>query len=235
MVLKVSPPAGVPVLRYEQDLLAAEAAYLRLVRTKAPHVPVPSVLHHGRSVLDGEWLVTRYLPGTLLTQCRGSHDSAVREELGTAMAHLHRVSGPRFGYTGDRPHGTTWRAAFTAMIESLLADARDWEVDLPASPERLRDLFGRDAPVLDLVRRPALVHFDLWDGNLLTPARPGWHPAPVRPGRRRALPVRRSADRLRHAWRSIGASRTIRITRSGAATNRRCGHRWPWMSRRAVG
>jgi Ser/Thr protein kinase RdoA (MazF antagonist) len=172
VVLKVSPPVEVPLLRYEHDLLAAEAAYLRLVRAKAPQVPVPSVLHHSRSILDGEWLVTQYLPGTPLTKQSGAAPSLVREELGSAMAHLHTVSGPRHGYTGARPHGSTWRAAFTAMTEALLADAHDWQVELPASPQRLRDLLGRDPQALDLVRRPALVHFDLWDDNVLTTTDP---------------------------------------------------------------
>lgn len=172
VVIKVSPPAGTRLLRYEHDLLAAEASYFQLVRARAPHVPVPKVLYYGQdpSVFDGQWLVTSHLPGTPLPRLRelGCDDTAVRAELGTAIAHLHTVSGPRYGYTGTRPHGGTWREAFTAMIEALLADADDWAIELPASADRLRQLLGRDPGALDLVRRPALVHFDLWDGNVLT-------------------------------------------------------------------
>jgi aminoglycoside phosphotransferase (APT) family kinase protein len=173
VVLKVAPPAGARLLRYERGLIAAEARYCRLVRARAAGVPVPEVLHHGtdRRVVDGDWLVTSLLPGTALPDWPRDHpgvdDAPVRRRLGAAVARLHRVGGPRFGYSGRRPHGSTWSAAFAAIVDSLLADAAAWDVALPEPPQRLRDLVIRHADVLDLVDRPALVHFDLWDGNVL--------------------------------------------------------------------
>lgn len=49
------------------------------------------------------------------------------------------------------------------MIESLRADAADWNVPLPP----LDGVVERHAAVLGAVTRPALLHFDLWDGNVL--------------------------------------------------------------------
>jgi hypothetical protein len=43
----------------------------------------------------------------------------------------------------------------------------DFGVTLPVAPQRLRRMARSGA--LDEVTRPALVHFDLWDGNVLTP------------------------------------------------------------------
>ncbi|MEH1012768.1 aminoglycoside phosphotransferase family protein [Micromonospora sp. CPCC 206060] len=175
-VLKVSPPPDVPLLAYERDLIAAEAAYYRLVATRLPGVPVPTVLHHGtdRSVLDGDWLFTAFLPGTPLAEWHRRHpaldDAPVRRQLGALVARLHTVTGPRFGYPGLRAHGSGWTQAFTAMVDELLDDGVRWTVELPASTERIRELVQRHAGILDLVTRPALVHFDLWDGNVL--ARP---------------------------------------------------------------
>ena len=94
-------------------------------------------------------------------------DGPARYDLGVALAALHRVTGERFGYDDDRAGGPTWRAAFTAMLDALLADAADWDVRLPVTPEQLHALVGRHADVLDEVRRPALLHFDCWDGNVL--------------------------------------------------------------------
>jgi aminoglycoside phosphotransferase (APT) family kinase protein len=158
VVIKVGPTAGTRLLRYERDLVAAEAAYFRTVRAAAPGVPVPEVLH-----LADDWIVTTLLPGTSLT---GLPDStAVREQLGAAIAGLHRVTGPHFGYTGARPAGADWPTAYAAMIAALLADAADWEVPLPAGIDTLA---ARHRAVLATVTRPALLHFDLWDGNVLT-------------------------------------------------------------------
>lgn len=157
VVVKVGPPAGARLLRYERGLIAAEAAYFRTVRAGAPGVPVPEVLH-----LGADWIVTTLLPGDSLT---GSPDSAgVREQLGAAIAGLHRITGPHFGYTGDRPAAADWPTAYGAMMASLLADAADWAVPLPPGIDTLA---ARHHANLATVTRPALLHFDLWDGNVL--------------------------------------------------------------------
>ncbi|MEU5903485.1 aminoglycoside phosphotransferase family protein [Micromonospora sp. NPDC047467] len=171
VVLKVFPPAGTRLLRYERGLCAAEARYFRLVAERVPHVPVPPVLHHGTDPAYGEWLVTGLLPGRSLPDLAAGgvpvDDGPARYDLGTALASLHEITGDRFGYEGGRASGATWRAAFTAMLDALLADAADWDVTLPVTPDQLHALVGRNADVLDEVRRPALLHFDCWDGNVL--------------------------------------------------------------------
>ncbi|MEV4200419.1 phosphotransferase family protein [Micromonospora globbae] len=174
-VLKVAPPPDARLLRYERDLCAAEARYFRLVAAHAPRVPVPPLLHHGADPAYGEWLVMGLLPGRSLADLAadgGMDDGPARFDSGVALAALHTVTGARFGYDdAHRPSGATWREAFGAMVDALLADAADWDVRLPAAPEWIRALVGRHAPALDAVRRPALLHFDGWDGNVL--AAPG--------------------------------------------------------------
>jgi len=157
VVVKVGPPAGARLLRYERGLIEAEAAYFRAVRAGAPAVPVPEVLAVG-----DDWIVTTLLPGDSLT---GLPDGAgVREQLGAAVADLHRLTGPHFGYTGGRAAGADWPTAYGAMIADLLADAADWAVPLPPGIDLLA---ARHQANLATVTRPALLHFDLWDGNVL--------------------------------------------------------------------
>ncbi len=150
VVVKVGPPPGARLLSYERGLIAAEAEYFRLVGDRAP---VPAVLAAG----DG-WLITTRLPGRPLTDVPDA--AAARADLGAAVARIHEVTGPHFGYTGDRPSGRDWPTAFRAMIESLLADAAAWAVPVPRMDLPYGALRG--------VTRPALLHFDLWDGNVLT-------------------------------------------------------------------
>ncbi|MGB2572170.1 phosphotransferase [Micromonospora citrea] len=174
VVLKVGPPPQVPLLRYERGLIAAEARYLRLVAERAPGVPVPPLLHHGSDADLGDWLLVGHLSGRTLADLAadGVPAESVRAELGAALATLHRVTGDRYGYDDGRASGPTWRAAFTAMLDDLLADAVDWAVPLPVPASRLRELVDRHAGVLDAVRRPALLHFDGWAGNVLADAGP---------------------------------------------------------------
>ncbi|WP_446215011.1 phosphotransferase [Micromonospora sp. IBHARD004] len=178
VVLKVGPPPQVPLLRYERGLIAAEARYLRRVAAQAPTVPVPPLLHHGSDPELGDWLLTGLLAGRTLHDLAGAgvDTRRARAEFGAALAALHRVTGDRYGYDGDRAGGATWRAAFTAMLDDLLADAADWRVPLPVPARRIRELVDRHAHVLDAVRRPALLHFDGWAGNVL--AVPGPDGAP---------------------------------------------------------
>jgi aminoglycoside phosphotransferase (APT) family kinase protein len=182
VVVKVGPHPDVPLLGYESVMVRAEAEYLRLVEAGADAVPVPRVLRHGEGgPVAGEWLITTWLPGTPLPELANDHpgldDGSARRDLGAAVAAIHRITGDRYGYTGNRPQGATWLGAFSAIMESLLQDAVSWRVELPSPPARVRAEVDRAAGVLAAVRRPALLHFDLWDGNVLV--------APDRDGRAR--------------------------------------------------
>jgi aminoglycoside phosphotransferase (APT) family kinase protein len=173
IVVKLGPRPQVPILTYELDVIASEAEYFRLVRDQAHGVPVPEVLASGHDdELDGDWLMTALLPGTPLADLQGkiteADDAAIRRALGAALATVHTITGTEFGYPGGhRAHAGTWRAAYQGFMGELLADADRLGVDLPVPPARLTAAIERHAHVLDVVRRPALLHFDLWDGNVL--------------------------------------------------------------------
>jgi aminoglycoside phosphotransferase (APT) family kinase protein len=158
-VVKIGPAADVPLLRYERDMVAAEAAYLAVVADAGLALPLPRLLRNG-----SDWLFATHLPGVPLNESP-VEDGPIRRELGAVMAKIHTLTGAIFGYTGERSSGDTWPEAFAAMIEDLLADADDWSVRVPA--ETIRDTVERHRKILDQVDLPALLHFDLWDGNVL--------------------------------------------------------------------
>jgi len=171
VVVKVGPPASVPILTYELDALTAEAEYFRLLGD-LPGVPVPDVLASGRDDDGGDWLITQLLPGTPLAELTGKitdeEEAGVRRALGAAVARVHTVVGPHYGYTGGRrAHAETWREAYRGFMNELLDDAVRYDWDLPVPAARVTDAIERHAHVLDAVRTPALLHFDLWDGNVL--------------------------------------------------------------------
>jgi len=184
VVLKAGPEPGIGLLEYERGMVAAEVRYLRLA---GPGViegsPLPRLLGSGGpgdESGDGEWMITELLPGVpLASLCTELADPAVapgvRAAVGAAMARVHRVSSPTgvFGYDGGRAHGPSWSAAFTAIIAALLADAERWRVPLPVDGAEIMSLIASGQAELDRVRRAALVHFDLWDGNVLCRAGAG--------------------------------------------------------------
>jgi aminoglycoside phosphotransferase (APT) family kinase protein len=174
-VVKRPPATGSgPALRYEHDLLRGEARFFRAARD-LPGVPVPRLVHVEESgdppVVTG--LVMTECPGLAWSEADASltagERTALRGELGRVVARLHSLTGPEFGYPA-RPFGpppADWRSAFTAMTGAVLDDAERYGVALPRPVARVRELFAEAGEALARVTRPALVHFDLWPGNLL--------------------------------------------------------------------
>ncbi|MFI6416281.1 phosphotransferase [Streptomyces sp. NPDC050842] len=181
LVLKTAPRACTPALTHEQGLLGTEALFHRLAARAG--APVSTVLHHEPVGPDtpAEWLLLTHVEGTTWDAARDriapADRAALRHRLGECLARIATVTGAAYGY--PRPSvglsGPDWPSAFTAMLHAVLADAIRFEVALPAPPGLLADLPARFGHRLAEVRRPALVHFDAWEGNVVL-ARTGTGP-----------------------------------------------------------
>ncbi|MEU4394535.1 aminoglycoside phosphotransferase family protein [Kribbella sp. NPDC023855] len=158
LILKLSPDPTAPVMSYEQDLIHTEAMFYQAARGKAP---VPEVVHTGT-----DYLLMTALPGTTMRGVTGPERAGLRRELGGIVATLHEVTGSGFGYP-QKGLVTTWGAAFLSMIDDVLGDADRFAVELPRPAEQLRRLVLDRVKLLDEVQTPRLIHFDLWDGNIL--------------------------------------------------------------------
>ena len=168
VIVKTAPTRTDQLLAYEHDLLRAEALVYELAASR-PDLLMPTVLltDFTRTALPSDALVVSHLPGVPLVDAGfGPADPrTLVAELGTGqvLAALHRLTGPAFGYPCGR-QAPTWRESFTVMIDELLDDAARWSVPLPA--DEVRSVMSRHGHVLEDVVRPALVHTDLWAGNL---------------------------------------------------------------------
>jgi aminoglycoside phosphotransferase (APT) family kinase protein len=172
LVLKVAPPPGLKLLTHEAELLRTEVYFYR--RAARAGLPVPEVAYadFGRELVGTDYAFLSVVPGDELRALQAglpaAQVAAVRRELAALTARLHTVTGPAYGYPlrGSRSWQPTWRGAFGAMADDILADARQLGKPLPTTPDRIGELMRRHAEVLDDVDRPVLVHFDLWDGNV---------------------------------------------------------------------
>jgi aminoglycoside phosphotransferase (APT) family kinase protein len=179
VVLKVPPPADRPRLSYEAELLHGEALFARYAAEV--DVPAPRLLRAEPAEGPGAepYLVMTYCPGEPWSAPPGGpadgERNRLRRDLGALVARLHSVSGPGFGYPAQRlaPLSDRWEAAFGAMASALLDDAERFGAWLPVPVPELRALFAGAEPDLARVTRPALVHFDLWPGNVLLDGPPG--------------------------------------------------------------
>ncbi|MEK8144365.1 aminoglycoside phosphotransferase family protein [Streptomyces sp. M10(2022)] len=179
-VVKIPPPHP-PGLSYERDLLVNEVTFC----TVAPAVggaTIPQIVHSelDTGAVAGAYLVMSLCPGKpwheLADGLSEGEERRLRGEFGRIVGRLHTVTGPAgFGYPAESvgPLAATWREAFTAMAGAVLADASRYAARLPRPVAEIRRLLENASYVLDDVTRPALVHFDLWQGNLLVDGAPG--------------------------------------------------------------
>ena len=187
-------------------------------------VAVPSVVDvdSGSGAVAGGYLVMSECAGRPWHELRAQfhrHDhDQLRAEVGRQVAMLHTITGSGFGYPSIAAAPEFWRVAFLEMVDAVLADAGKFAVALPRPAAEIRELLAARAQVLDEVRTPVLVHFDLWDGNLLVDVGQGRAP---RVGglidAERAFWGDPLAE-LRRRWRCSATS--SRMRRSCAATGR---------------
>ncbi|MDI5962360.1 phosphotransferase family protein [Streptantibioticus silvisoli] len=191
LMLKVAPPADLPCLRYETDLLRGEAVYYRAVGPSGAG-PMPTVLHQDDAgaapgaqggtppgAQGRAFLLMSVLPGeswaSLADEVEERERRALRTRLGGIVARAHTVTGPAFGYPAESvaPLDASWRQAFTAMTRALVADAQRFGPRLPRPLPDIEALMAAGSWALEEVTVPVAVHFDLWEGNVLLQGAPG--------------------------------------------------------------
>jgi aminoglycoside phosphotransferase (APT) family kinase protein len=167
LILKAAPPREMPVLRHEHGLLRSEALLYTLAAGRRI-AGVPVVVYDG-----GEFLLMTELPGqpwpSVESRLSDGQRQRLRGDVGRLVAGVHTITGTSFGYPSLAlgPLAPTWRAAFGGMLDAVLADAESFGATFPLPLGLIRDLTAAHAGALDEVTTPVLVHFDLWDGNIL--------------------------------------------------------------------
>lgn len=171
-VIKIAPPDNIPVLRYEKNILNAEVESIGLVKSRI-NIPVPEILAYDRSrrILDRDYFIMSYIPGVPFHKLRmdlsmdQQHD--VERNIGRLTREMNDIRGSVFGpFAQEELQFPTWKSTFDRLLKSVLEDGQEMGVQLPETYPQLYSLVARHYDVLDPVRIPRLVHWDLWDGNV---------------------------------------------------------------------
>lgn len=179
LVLKVPPPAARAGLAHERDLLRGEVEFCAAARD----APAPRVVAActDTDTDTGPFLLMTAVPGSPWHEMRphveAAAQEAMRTELGTLVAGLHAVRGHGYGYPSGAlgPLAPSWREAFSGMLGAVLDDARRYRAWLPRPADDIARTAAAAYGALDEVTRACLVHFDLWEGNILVEAADGGH------------------------------------------------------------
>ena len=161
-----------PLLTYERDLLRTERDLLAALGAGGV-VPVPELLLEDftREHVPVDVIATDFVESTPwadLNEALPTEDNTrIGHGVGRIFAALHEHTAPSFGYPADgfALGAATWPEAFHAMLSSVLEDSKTWGVDIRA--DEVRRVLDATMPALAEVETPALVHLDLWAGNVL--------------------------------------------------------------------
>ncbi|MCC7044850.1 MAG: fructosamine kinase family protein [Acidobacteria bacterium] len=181
-VEQIDTTAGAFVLKWMTDppdgFVEAEAAGLDALRAAASGFVIPRVVATSLPAACGEhegteppFLIIEYL-------APGNRPRDIHEQIGRHLASLHRTSRKPFGFHRDTFCGATRQPnpATASWIEFYATSRLGHQIQLAASAghidahdaRRLDRLVDRlDTLLLEPVEGPALIHGDLWTGNLL--------------------------------------------------------------------
>lgn len=180
--LKVAPPDAIACLTYERHLMRAEVETLAKVNAAGVgRAPALLAADTSRRTIDRDLMFMQPIDGRLLSdvaeQLTAQQAHGVRAELAALASRVQDVTGGAYGYPHqDSLRSGSWSGAFGRMLNAAFDDALRFGV-LPAI-EPLRERAVAQAATLEFEGPPRLVHYDLWDGNVLvTPSDDGWRVA----------------------------------------------------------
>lgn len=172
-VLKIAPTPQTPVMRYEKGIMRAEVAAMRLVR-QYTDVPVPSVYFEdfSHTICEADYFFMEFLEGERFDQKKAGLPKEETRKLEISMgrynSQINRITGRKFGYLAQpEKQRASWKEAFLLLVDDLLQDGEEHSVSLPLSYRELRAVFQSYSDCFREVTQPCLVHWDLWDGNVL--------------------------------------------------------------------
>lgn len=171
VIVKIAPCTD-RLLTYEKNIMQAEVEAMRLTEEKTA-VPVPHIYCYDSThqLCESDYFFMEKLEGLPYSECmEGMTDEEreqIEESLGRCNAVINGLKGLRFGCLGrPKEQKNSWREAFAALLEEALNDGMRASADLGVGYDEVRFLVSRNLDVLDEVTEPALVHWDLWDGNV---------------------------------------------------------------------
>jgi len=171
VILKIAPPPGADVMRYEQNIMSTEVATMLLVRSN-PAIPVPEIYFFDQThaICDSAYFFMECCAGDNLEHVHPNLAPATRTAIerhsGAIIREINGFTGPYFGYEGNPSlRAATWKAAFTAIVDTALEDGASKGMAYDYSPDEIRATVQRHAGALDEITTPCLVHWDAWPPN----------------------------------------------------------------------
>ncbi|WP_099205413.1 phosphotransferase family protein [Scatolibacter rhodanostii] len=171
-VLKIAPHPDTTVMTYEKHIMATEVACMKIVVEKSA-VPLPKVQFSDFSctICNAPYFFMEKIEGKSLSmQKDGLNADKLNEiyrEAGKLNKQINAITNSFFGYPSQAEFpGDNWHSVFTKMLKAMVHNAKKVEIKLPIPLDELFGMLEKHKLVLEEVKTPQLVHWDIWDGNI---------------------------------------------------------------------
>ncbi len=178
-VLRVGPVNRHLLVPYEHRLMEAEAIFYSLCKEKAIPVSNVVVCDTTKRIIDRDFMIVDFIESETMfaLPMKDKRMEKLAYEIGIETAKLHAITSignaaPKFGRVAELADSPD--KGFDRWSDFLRHELAQWEtVAIPAqifTPEEhedIRRIFEQEAPLLDEIKTPGLLHNDFWHANIL--------------------------------------------------------------------
>ena len=170
-VLKIAAGDASGLLSNEVNLMGAEVAAMKLLREhNLPHVAQVQYADFSRTICSGNYFFMECLPGRSMSSCReelsADETAHVMRQVGIFQRQTAGIHGESFGLLGDTLRFPALHGLIRHMYTNVLQDAAAKDIDLGVDAAEVLALLNADEAIFAEVKRPSLVHWDMWEGNI---------------------------------------------------------------------
>ena len=172
-VLKVSSPGMTGKTSNEQWLIESETASMRLIAEYVPEIPAPKVLFYDDSMTrcSGKYFFMEFLEGDLMMPLRRTFTPEQAKALYGAMGRMVRdigtVKNDSFGIVNSGIAFDSLYGVVNQLIGNITGDMEACGADMGVTRAEILAQLLADKPYFDEVTEASLVHFDIWENNIL--------------------------------------------------------------------
>ncbi|WP_040948988.1 phosphotransferase [Gorillibacterium massiliense] len=177
LVLKTGVQDSKYILSYEKNIMRAEILVYSLLEDTIVPVPKIVVQDLSKSLVDCDYFIMEKLQGdnwmNLDDTISVDNQEKLIGEIARYTASIHNIKGSYFGYLKDDKEYqfTDWRSAFQGMVHMMIRDGLKGGVDLPY--DSILAAFEPLWEILNEVKEPSLVNFDMWKKNIMLAEKDG--------------------------------------------------------------
>lgn len=170
LILRVAPAPAAHVYPNEKLLMRREYNVGPFLAPVCPVAPRTIMADFTHQVIDRDYMFQSFLEGEVWGAVHGemsdAEKDAVRRQLGAIARRINSVEGETFGFPHPDPGFARWSDFLVHFLSTMCSEVEALGFEAGNGLRLLRWLEA-NRPLFDQIRRPVLLHGDMWPQNIL--------------------------------------------------------------------